>query len=85
MKIRARLITWSNDKQIDQSKVKVKLSDGGRKIIARIDKIDMKFFLPLYESSLWKLPLYYEISLPMPMVGEPTVSYPKKYLVVDIR
>ena len=85
MKVKARLITWTNDKQINQSKVKVKLSDGGRKLIARIDKIDMKFFLPLYESSLWKLPLYYEISAPMPMIGEPTVSYPKKYLVVEVK
>jgi hypothetical protein len=85
MKVKARLITWTNDKQISQSKIKVKLNDGGRTIIARIDKVDMKFFLPLYESSLWKLPLYYEISTPMPMIGEPPVAYPKKYLVVEVR
>lgn len=85
MKVKARLITWTNDKQINQNKVKVKLNDGGHKLIAHIDKIDMKFFLPLYESSLWKLPLYYEISSPMPMIGEPAIVYPKKYLMVEIR
>lgn len=83
MKVKARLITWDNAKLIRQSKQRVKLVDG-RCLTTKIDGIDIKLFLPLHESSLWKLPFYYEINQAIPLTGEPKIEYPKRYLVVSV-
>ena len=83
MKVKAKLITWDNAKLIRQTKQRVTIV-GGRYLTTKIDKIDIKLFLPLYESSLWKLPLYYEINQAIPLTGEPKIEYPKRYLVVSV-
>lgn len=83
MKVKAKLVTWDNAKLIRQTKQRVKLVDG-RYLTTKIDKIDIKLFLPLFESSLWKLPLYYEVSSPIPLTGNPKIEYPKRYLVVSV-
>ncbi len=84
MKVKAKLIMWDNEEFIRQQDIRVKLDNDLRYITATIDNKAQRFVLPLHEIRLFNKTMYYEISKPLPLIGNPKVEDPKKYLVVSV-